>query len=148
MRTFHRLVPVVLGSGLLACGGDLTLPDDSGPAALEVWSGDGQEGTVNSKLDDPLVVRLTDASARPVPGVAVVFRFAGDAPEAEVSPEEAITDSSGRASAEVRLGTSTGDLQVKARLATAALLSATFVVTAVERDRKKGKGGDKDDDDD
>jgi hypothetical protein len=118
---------------------------------LQVWSGDRQEGTVRNKLADPLVVRLTDASARPVPGVAVVFQFAGDALDAELTPEEATTDDSGRASAEVRLGTSTGALRVEARLATAASLKATFLVTALERDRKKdkpGRGGGDDDDDD
>ena len=33
------------------------------------------------------------------------------------------------------LGTSTGELQVKARLATAASLNATFLLTALERGR-------------
>jgi hypothetical protein len=145
MRTSHRLIPVLLGSALIACGGDLTLPDDTSPAVLEVWSGNGQEGTVRSKLEDPLVVRLTDVNARPLEGQAVVFEFTSEVPGAEVSPEQAITDSSGRAAAEVRLGTSTGDLQVQARLATAASVTATFIVTAVEPDKKKkdkpGKGG-------
>ncbi|HWN18333.1 MAG TPA: hypothetical protein VNO19_05400 [Gemmatimonadales bacterium] len=151
MRTSHRLIPVLLGSALIACGGDLTLPDNTSPAALEVWSGNGQEGTVRTKLDDPLVVRLTDGSARPLEGLAIVFEFTSDVPGAEVSPEQATTDTSGRASAEVRLGTSTGDLQVRARLATAASVNATFIVTAVERDKerdKRGKGGGDDDEDD
>jgi hypothetical protein len=147
MRTSHRLIPFLLGSALIACGGDLTLPDDTSPAALDVWSGNGQEGTVRTKLDDPLVVRLTDGSARPLEGLAIVFEFTSDVPGAEVSPEQATTDTSGQASAEVRLGTSTGDLQVRARLATAASVNATFVVTAVERD-KKGKGGGDDDEHD
>lgn len=151
MCIFHRLIPVLLGSALIACGGDLTLPDNTSPAALRVWSGNGQAGTVGSKLDDPLVVRLTDGSDRPLEGLAVVFEFTSDIPDAEVTPELATTDGSGRASAEVRLGTSTGELQVKARLATAASLNATFLLTALERDKKKddsGKGGGHGDDDD
>jgi hypothetical protein len=147
----HRLIPVLLGL-LIACGGDLTLPDDTSPAALQVWSGNGQEGTVHSKLNDPLVVKLTDASARPIQGLAVVFQFTGDVPDAELTPEEATTDNLGRASAEVRLGTTTGTLQVEARLATTASLSATFLVTALEQDKKKDKKGnsgrDGDDDED
>jgi len=143
----YRLVSLVLGVALTGCGGgNLTLPDDSTPAALRAVSGDGQQGTVGSKLDDPLVVKLIDASSRPIAGVAVVFQFTDNVPGAEVDPE-ATTDSAGLAAAQVRLGTSTGPYQVEAR---AAALSATFVVTAVERDngkKDKGGGGDGDDDD-
>jgi len=143
MYTPHRLFSLVLATALTGCGGgSLTLPDDGSPAALRAVSGDGQQGTVGSKLDDPLVVKLTDASSRPIGGVPVLFHFKSDVPDAEVDPAEAATDSEGVASAEVRLGTSTGSHQVEARVSAPAELSATFVVTAVERDHgKKGKGG-------
>ena len=143
-----RLFSLALATALTGCGGDLTLPDDSSPAALRVVSGDGQEGTVGRRLDAPLVVELTNASSNPMEGVSVVFQFKGDVPEAEVDPA-ATTDSAGRASAQVRLGTSTGPHQVEARVASSAALSAIFVVTAVERGRggKGGGGGDDDDDD-
>lgn len=141
-----RLFSIVLAAALTGCGGDLTLPDDSSPAALRAWSGDGQQGTVGSRLDDPLVVKLTDASSRPISGVSVVFQFTNDVPDAEVD-REATTDSEGLAAAEVRLGTSTGTLQVQARVATAAALNATFVLTALERDKKNKGGGQGDDDD-
>jgi hypothetical protein len=140
MCTPRRLSSLVLATALTGCGGgSLTLPDDSSPAALRVVSGDGQQGTVGSRLDNPLVVKLTDASSRPIAGVAVVFQFTSDAPGAEVDPAQATTDGDGRASAEVRLGTSTGSLRVEARVASAGGLNATFVVTALER--KKDKGG-------
>jgi len=142
----YRLFSIVLATALTGCGGDLTLPDDSSPAALRAWSGDRQQGTVGSRLDDPLVVKLTDASSRPIFGVSVVFQFTNDAPDAEVDAE-ATTDSEGLAAAEVRLGTSTGTLQVQARVATAAALNATFVLTALERDKKNKGGGQGDDDD-
>ncbi len=148
----YRLFPLVLATALTGCGGDLTLPDDSSPAALRAVSGDGQQGTVGKRLDDPLVVKLTDVSSRPLEGVPVVFQFKSDVPDAEIDPAEAETDSAGRASAEVRLGTSTGSYQVEARVASPASLSATFVVTAVERDQGRkdegGDGGHGDDDDD
>jgi len=143
MGTPRRLFSLALATALTGCGGgSLTLPDDSSPAALRVVSGDGQQGTVGSRLDNPLVVKLTDASSRPIAGVPVVFQFTNDVPDAEIDPGEAATDSEGRASAQVRLGTSTGPLQVEARVASAAELSATFVVTALERERgKKDNGG-------
>jgi len=144
----YRLVSLILGA-LTGCGGgNLMLPDDDSPAALRAVSGDGQQGTVGKKLDKPLVVKLTDASSRPIAGVPVVFQFKIDIPDAEVDPAEAGTDSAGLASTEVRLGTSTGPHQVEARVAAAAGLSATFVVTALERDRGKDKGGSGDGDDD
>jgi hypothetical protein len=138
---------LVLATALTGCGGGLMLPDDSARAALRAVSGDGQEGTVGSKLDSPLVVKLTNADSQPIAGVPVVFQFKSDVPDAEVDPTEDETDDDGLASAEVRLGTSTGSHEVEARVASPAALSATFVVTAVERDRGGGGGGGDDDDD-
>ena len=142
----YQLVSLVLGVALTGCGGSLTLPDDGSPAALRVVSGDGQEAPVGRRLEDPLVVKLTDASSQPISGVPVVFQFKTDVPNAEIDPAEAETDSAGRASAEVRLGSSTGPHEVEARVAASAALRATFVVTALERDRGKDEGGDGDDD--
>lgn len=148
MCTLPRLFPLVLATALIGCGGgNLTLPDDNAPAALLPVSGNGQQGTVGRRLDDPLVVKLTDASSRPISGVAVVFQFTNDVPDAEVDPAEATTDSDGLASARVRLGSSTGPHQIEAQVASPAALSATFVVTALERERNRGGGGGDDDDD-
>ncbi len=140
MRIPYGPFSLVLATGVVACGGDLTLPDDGSPAALRVESGDGQQGTVGRKLNAPLVVKLTDASSRPVEGVSVVFQFKTDVPDAAVD-SSATTDSTGRAEAEVRLGSSVGPHQVEARVATSTALSAIFVVTAVERGRG-GRSGD------
>lgn len=140
---------------LAACGGgDLTLPDNASPATLQAISGAGQEGTVGSKLDKPLIVRVIDGSSRPVAGVPVVFRFQSEVPDAQVSPSQATTDPTGHATAQVRLGTAPGAQNVEASVvqATAPELSATFDLTALERDSgKKDKGGkdrghDEDDD--
>ena len=144
----YRVVSLILGAALTGCGGGLILPDDGSPAALRVESGDGQQAPVGSRLADPLVVKLTDASSQPISGVPVVFQFKTEVPDAEIDPAEAETDSAGRASAEVRLGTSTGPHEVEARVSSSAALSATFVVTALERDRRKGEGGSGDGDDD
>jgi len=152
MCTPHRRFGLALVLALTGCGGSLTLPDDNSPAALRAVSGGGQEGTVRTKLDDPLVVKLTDASSRPLPGVPIIFEFTSAVPAAEIDPEQAETNTEGVASAEVRLGSETGSYQVEARMASGPDLSATFVVTAVEREPgkkgKDGKGGGGDDDND
>ncbi|MEP7226512.1 MAG: hypothetical protein ABI785_04050 [Gemmatimonadales bacterium] len=142
----YRLIYPVLGTALIGCGGgSLTLPDDGSPAALTAVGGNGQAAPVGSRLDNPLVVKLTDASSRPIAGVPVVFQFKIDVPDAQIDPE-AETDSDGLASAQVRLGTSTGPHEVEARVASAAQLRATFVVTAIARG-KGGKGDGHGDDD-
>lgn len=147
MRTANRLIPVLLVSALIACGGDLMLPDDGSPAVLQVVSGSGQQGTVGRRLSDPLVVKLTDLSARPIEGVPVVFQFKTDVSDAEIDAQST-TDSEGEASAEVRLGTSTGPHEIEARVASPATLTTVFVVTAVERERGRGGNSDDVDDDD
>jgi hypothetical protein len=139
---------------LLGCGSDLTLPgdgppggnppiDDHTPAQLLAVSGDGQQARVGKRLDDPLVVRLTDQNGDPVSGVVVEFRFKNAIPEAELDPAAAETDEEGEASVEVRLGSIAGEHQVEAALA-APDLRATFGITAIEQ----GHGGDHDEDDD
>jgi hypothetical protein len=132
-----------------ACGGDLILPSDDSPTALRPVSGDDQEGTVGSRLDDPLVVRVTDANSQPVAGVVVEFQFDGDVPGGVVTPQS-LTDSTGEAAAEVRLGTEAGPITVLARVSqvSSSELQATFGLTAVAGKGKKGKGGGNGDDGD
>jgi hypothetical protein len=153
----RRVFVVALGIALTACGSDLTLPDDGSPppddrspAVLLVVGGDGQKERVGRKLNEPLVVLLTDASARPVAGVPVAFAFREAVPDAEVDPI-ATTDERGEASAEVRLGSTVGSHTVEARVAEPRDLLATFGVTALAKGGHGGGGGgggDPDDDDD
>jgi hypothetical protein len=148
-----RISGLLLGAVLTACGSDLTLPedgtpiDDRSPAQLLAVSGDSQAARVGKRLDKPLVVLVTDASARPVVGAQVEFRFQETVPDAEVDPTAASTGANGRASAEVRLGSIAGLHIVEARVAeaTTSSLRTTFGVMAVP---KGGGGGDDDDDDD
>jgi hypothetical protein len=144
-----RLISIVVAALLIGCGGDLTLPADGSPAALTTFAGNGQEGTVGSRLDAPLVVRVTDSDSRPVADVAVVFRF--DVPGAEINPSQATTDTLGLASAQARLGDDAGPQTVEAQVAPASAsnLRATFDLTAVPDEKGKGKHGkgDKHDED-
>ena len=133
--------------GAAACSGDLTLPGDGSTAILTVVSGNRQEGTVGDKLDQPLVVRLTDSRSQPVVGIPVLFSFESGTPEARIYSPQAETDSNGEAQAEVRLGTDAGTHIVEAA---AAELRATFDLNALEREKGKGgkgRGEDSDDDD-
>lgn len=136
MRIFSppQLLCLLLTATAAGCGaGDLTLPADGSPANLKAVSGSGQQGTVGTRLPDPLVVRLTDAAARPVPGVQVQFRFQSDVPGAQFEPSIVATDDTGFASVQVVLGTTTGSQTIEAAVGASPSpgLLATFGVTAV-----------------
>jgi hypothetical protein len=110
-RLPHTLVALAALTALLACGDD----DGSGPrrggppTALEIVSGDDQDGTVGTELDDPLVVRVLDADGDPVRGQTVEFRVsAGGGSLDEASVE---TDSDGTAEVRWTLGTVAGSEQ-------------------------------------
>ncbi len=143
------LVCAILSSATVACGGgDLMLPGDGGPARLNAVGGNGQEGTVGTKLPDPLIVRVVDAAANPVGNVLV--RFESDVPDAEIDPDLIATNDSGYASVEVRLGSTEGIQIVDALLDASAAARTTFQLTALappERGRDRG-GDDGDDDED
>jgi hypothetical protein len=78
-----RLIAVPLGLVLAGCGSngwqDPEAPESQmpepepelQPVAVALVSGSGQEGLAGGSLDQPFVVRVTDAAGRPVPGVPV-----------------------------------------------------------------------------
>lgn len=86
-----------------ACGGDdLTLPNEGAPAALEIFGGDRQNGTVGEALGESLVVRVTDRFGDPVPATLVRWTAQGGG---TVDPGESTTDAQGRAGTRRILGT-------------------------------------------
>jgi hypothetical protein len=132
---------------LAGCTGDLTLPgggpdgeDAPLPDRVRIVDGDGQRAKIGELLSDPLVVQVVDTGAAPVPGTQIEFSFVGDPAGAVLEPAVTTTDSSGLASAEVRMGSESGDQEVVARVS-GTDLSASFTVTATGKDRH-GHGGD------
>src|SRR4051812_31905140 len=114
-----RIIVVAASGALYACGSGLTLPGDGSPATLTAVSGGGQQGTVGTRLDDSLVVRVTDANSRAIAGVPVVFHFESETAGGEVDPAEPTTNAEGLAAAQVRLGANTGTHIVEALVAEA-----------------------------
>ena len=143
MRTFSPSpLRYLLLAAATACGADLTLPADGSPARLQAVSGSGQEGTVGTRLPDPLVVRLTDLAGRQIVGVKVEFRFQSDVPGAQFEPSVVATDDTGFASVQVVLGTSPGSQTIEAAVGagTSPSLLATFGVTALAPQNDGGGG--------
>ena len=90
-----------------ACGGDkIVLPNDTVPAHIAVIKGSGQTGTVGSLLADSVVVRVTDASGRPVEDQSVAFSVTSGG--GSVAPATATTNADGRAGTRWTLGSAAG----------------------------------------
>lgn len=128
---------LVLPLVFAACGGDgLTLPPEGEAAHITVIEGSPQSGPVGSTLDTLLLVQVTDTRNQPVAGATVVFSFP-NATDGEAAPTSATTDSEGRASSTLTLGSTPGTVTGKAAVPVDAgirLVEASFTVTAVSDD--------------
>ena len=105
------------------------------PFALEILSGDGQQGAPGAALAHPLVVEVRDQYGDPLPDAAVTFTVtAGDGKlSSRFSVEQAITDADGRARLTLTLGPREGPnaVGVSIRGLELATFSAEGVGTAV-----------------
>ena len=109
----------------LGCGGsDLLLPGANQPAAIAVVKGDGQSGVAGGILPDSLVVKITDATNRPVAQVRVAFT--PDAGGGRTQPDTAVTDNNGNAAALWILGTQAGSHKVQASVVGSTQIVASF----------------------
>ncbi|HEX2218692.1 MAG TPA: Ig-like domain-containing protein [Gemmatimonadales bacterium] len=132
-----RTVPALIASlcllpGVACSGGDLGLPEDAIPAGIEPAGGNGQTGLVGTELPKPIVAKVTDAQGRPVPGVTVAFELGAGAEGGATSPDTAITEADGEASAQWVLGEEEGEQRVRAEVVGAGLPVVSFTATAVE----------------
>ena len=116
---FVRRTLVLLMAGVMGCGSDLLLPDPPGGGqnvALTKVDGDQQTGTVGEPLLAPLIVQVLTAREQPAPGRKVAFELTSDPAAGEVSPDTAVTNDAGQATARWVLGTSPGSHVVVVRL--------------------------------
>jgi hypothetical protein len=101
---------------LLGCGGDLSLPSDSGAGlALSIVDGNGQTGTVGQQLPEPLIVKV-ESGGTPVPGHQIAFVVSGDPAAGRLEPDTAVSGADGRAVTHWVLGSEPGPHEVEARL--------------------------------
>ena len=98
------------------------------PDSLVKVSGDGQEGTAITQLDEPLVVFVSDAEGAAMAGVVV--SFAVTAGGGTLSDTTATTDANGRAATWLTLGIEAGINAVEATVE--GLEPVTFTATAQE----------------
>lgn len=101
--------------------------DPADPAQLELVSGDAQQALAGKPLAQPLVVRVRDAFANPVPGAKV--EFSGPAGTG-FEPAQAASSADGSASTHVTLGPDAGLVVFRAMSGTALVeLHATAIPT-------------------
>jgi hypothetical protein len=136
-RLFPWFAPLLLA----ACNrdGGPVGPQPTGPAAVRVAAGGGQADSVDAVLAAPLVAEVRDSSNVPLANVAVTFASAGEGGTTGVqfaAPAEGAfvptlvvrTDTSGRATARVKLPTASGAARARVTVGTLAD-SAEFQVS-------------------
>ncbi len=98
------------------------------PAAIAVYSGDGQHAGVAAGFSDQLVVKVVDAWNNGVPGVQVVYATPLSGATAVLGAGTANTDSSGLAQVDATAGTVAGAFTVTATV-TGVSAAASFALT-------------------
>ena len=133
IATRRSLAPLIaLALALAGCGGEgILLPGEGEAAKIERAGGDEQTAPVGAKLDDAIVVKVTDRRGRPVEGQMVAF--AVDAGGGSLDPTSMQTGADGLASTSWTLGGAAGQQRVTATVqgdGVPAGLVATFTATA------------------
>jgi len=120
MKQFALLIRpavAVLATGLLGCGGDLTLPGSTaGGLRVAVTHGDGQVGTVGQPLPEAVTVRVVTDAGAPIGGRLVAFVPSGTDALQGFQPDTAVTNSQGEALTYWVLGTVPGVYTAEARI--------------------------------
>lgn len=102
VRRWRAAAAAALMALAAGCGDGGTEPQGPASLRLEAIHGDGVSGLAGERLLFPVLVRVTDARSRPVPGVRVRFEPAAGSGSAQ--PTSRLTDEHGRVFAEWRLG--------------------------------------------
>ncbi len=123
--TLSDPVGIALGSPNPA---NLVILDNDKPTGVQIEGGDAQAGRVGGELDEPLVIRVSNAQGVPVEGATVNWSVTeGDAEL--LDGDQTTTDREGLTSNRLQLGTTLGEVQVLAEVPETRQ-SATFVLTA------------------
>ncbi|MFQ6605679.1 MAG: Na/Pi symporter [Fidelibacterota bacterium] len=102
-----------------------------------VKSGDKQYNLVEEELSNPLMVKVEQAG-KPVPGVSVYFQLMSSPPKAKgrvVLDSVTITDNSGLAHADIRLGSKAGEYIISAKISNSDLSANEVVFHCYGRER-------------
>ncbi|MBI4903905.1 MAG: SMP-30/gluconolactonase/LRE family protein [Acidobacteria bacterium] len=96
------------------------------PSVLSIASGDQQSAPVGTVVPKPLVVKVTSTNGAGVPGVQVTFTITGGS--GTLSTSNVVTGVDGTAAVTLTLGTTVGDVTVRA--VASGLQQVTFTISA------------------
>ncbi|MFW6079081.1 MAG: IPT/TIG domain-containing protein, partial [Gemmatimonadota bacterium] len=131
LARLSRVGAAVLPLAMSACGDRVVVEPEAVRYAIEVHGGDGQLGAVDAPAPASLDVRVTeDATDDPIEGAVVDWRVI-EGEGASVVAAASLTDSTGVASVDVRLGADTGTYRFAARTNRHFGRHATFTLHAI-----------------
>jgi hypothetical protein len=107
-------LPFAAAAALSACGHDSTSPSAGPPARLDALSEQTRSAQVGMTVPGGIVVKVSDASGRPVAGASVAL--AVTLGNGVTMPRVAVTDAKGQATATWTLGTIIGQNEVTANV--------------------------------
>ncbi len=126
LRPFTR---AILGLSIFAGGvsgcDDGPTADDNAPATITISSGDGQTGTVNTALPNPIVVKVEDADGDDVASAVVTWAVVSGG--GTLSATSVTTGSDGTAQVTWTLGATVGTNTATATVT--GLTAVTFTAT-------------------
>ena len=128
---------LALGAVVSSCGGADPISPSGTPASVALSSGDGQNGTVGTSLNEDFVVQVNDAAGTPVSNVVVTW--AVTAGGGSIAPTSGLTNSSGLSQARLTLGPAEGTNTATATVA--GVGSITFTATGTIGGGGGGGGG-------
>ncbi len=109
--------------------GFITVTSALVPAAISIVSGDNQSAVVANNLSSPLKIKVTNATAVPVPGVSVNFTTVQGG-GVIVSGQPVLTDANGEATATAQLGNTAMTNIFRATVVSNPTLKSDFQATA------------------
>lgn len=98
------------------------------PASVSIASGNNQTGATGAALAQPLVVQLLDSNSNPLALAGITVQFQPS--NATVGSATAVTDSTGKASTTVTLGSAAGAASVNIVVGSLAPVTANFTATS------------------
>ena len=121
-------LPIAAAAALGACGGDSTSPSNGPAARIDALGDPSRSAQVGTTVPGGIVVKVTDASGRPVIGATVAL--AVTLGNGVTMPRVATTDAKGQATATWTLGTIVGQNEVTASV-DGVVTSIRFTATGV-----------------
>jgi hypothetical protein len=134
-----RRIPVLLAAAVLAVAACDNTDESGVPTEMTIVSGNGQDGPINTRAEDPLRVRLTTIVGEPTPGIRVQWTVMSGSAIPDSS--RSITDENGVAETGVQYGAQGGPIIIRASVPGVVIDPVEFELDAIAENGGGGGGG-------